>query len=90
MLQELKHRGLENVIPTRNTEMHPHNLVNLLYMETVPKHCYDDIWKPTYILVANHMCLKVQDAMKWVLFKIYIYIDAKTQQIIKPQLQNMQ
>lgn len=54
--QKLKQRGLENVIPIRNTEMHPHNLANLLYMETVPKHC---IWKLTYVLVANHMCLKV-------------------------------
>lgn len=62
--QKLKQRGLENVIPIRDTEMHPCNLVNLPYMETVPKHCWDNIWKPTYILVAHHMCLKVQDAMK--------------------------
>lgn len=62
--QKLKQRGLENVTPIKDTEMHPRNLFNLLYMETVPKHLCDDIWKPIYILVANHMCLKVQDAMK--------------------------
>lgn len=51
--QKLKQRGLENVIPIRNTEMHPRNLVNLLYMETVPKHCCDDLWKPTFLLLTT-------------------------------------